>query len=56
MSYFTISIFQMGMLLTRGCARVIGRGDEKADRDEVILIDSKASKDDDLRRRKATSR
>lgn len=34
---------------------VIGGEDEKADRDQAILIHSKASKDDELRRRKATS-
>lgn len=35
---------------------VIGGKDEKPDRDEAILIESKTSKDDDLRRRKARSR
>lgn len=34
---------------------VIGGEDEEADHDEAILIDSKTSKDDELRRRKATS-
>ena len=34
---------------------VIGGG-EKADRDNTVLIDAKISKNDDLRRRKATSR
>lgn len=35
---------------------VIRREDKQADRDEAILIKSKVSKDDDLRKRKATSR
>ena len=37
---------------------VIGGGDEKGDEkgDESILVDAKTSKDDELRRRKATSR
>ena len=35
---------------------VISREDKQADRDEAILIKSKVSKDDDLRKRKATSR
>lgn len=35
---------------------VIGGEDDKADPNEIILIDSKGSKDDELRRRKATSR
>lgn len=35
---------------------VIGGEEKKTDRNEVILIDSKGSKDDELRRRKATSR
>lgn len=33
---------------------IIGGGDEKADRDEAILLGSEASKNDELRRRKAT--
>ena len=33
---------------------IIGGQDEKADHDQAVLIDSKASKDDDLRRRRAT--